>query len=300
MDNTSKVHRIMEVAELARSPRLGEVKGAIIVIKVGGHAMVDPAARSSIIKDIVTLQSLGAKPVIVHGGGPEIDAMLKRMGKSPNFVAGIRVTDDETLEIVRMVLVGNVNPDIVSLIVRHGGKGVGLVGNHGSLLVARKKPLETVKVDGKEMLVDYGWVGDTEAINSDIVLDLIDKGYIPVISPVGYDREGHCLNLNADTVAGDIASALRTGSLVSLTDVNGVMMDPADKGSLISHLTEAECVELIDKGIISRGMIPKIQSSISVLKAGTRSVHIINGNIQHALLLELLTEKGIGTRLTLK
>lgn len=290
----------MEVAELARSPRLGEVKGAIIVIKVGGHAMVDPAARSSIIKDIVTLQSLGAKPVIVHGGGPEIDAMLKRMGKSPNFVAGIRVTDDETLEIVRMVLVGNVNPDIVSLIVRHGGKGVGLVGNHGSLLVARKKPLETVKVDGKEMLVDYGWVGDTEAINSDIVLDLIDKGYIPVISPVGYDREGHCLNLNADTVAGDIASALRTGSLVSLTDVNGVMMDPADKGSLISHLTEAECVELIDKGIISRGMIPKIQSSISVLKAGTRSVHIINGNIQHALLLELLTEKGIGTRLTLK
>jgi len=290
----------MEVAELARSPRLGEVKGAIIVIKVGGHAMVDPAARSSIIKDIVTLQSLGAKPVIVHGGGPEIDAMLKRMGKSPNFVAGIRVTDDETLEIVRMVLVGNVNPDIVSLIVRHGGKGVGLVGNHGSLLVARKKPLETVKVDGKEMLVDYGWVGDTDAINSDIVLDLIDKGYIPVISPVGYDREGHCLNLNADTVAGDIASALRTGSLVSLTDVNGVMMDPADKGSLISHLTEAECVELIDKGIISRGMIPKIQSSISVLKAGTRSVHIINGNIQHALLLELLTEKGIGTRLTLK
>lgn len=290
----------MEVAELARSPRLGEVKGAIIVIKVGGHAMVDPAARSSIIKDIVTLQRLGAKPVIVHGGGPEIDAMLKRMGKSPNFVAGIRVTDDETLEIVRMVLVGNVNPDIVSLIVRHGGKGVGLVGNHGSLLVARKKPLETVKVDGKEMLVDYGWVGDTEAINSDIVLDLIDKGYIPVISPVGYDREGHCLNLNADTVAGDIASALRTGSLVSLTDVNGVMMDPADKGSLISHLTEAECVELIDKGIISRGMIPKIQSSISVLKAGTQSVHIINGNIEHALLLELLTEQGIGTRLTLK
>lgn len=290
----------MEIPELARLPRRHEVEGAIIVIKVGGHAMVDPAARSGILGDVVSLKSLGAKPVIVHGGGPEIDAMLKRMGKSPNFVAGLRVTDDETLEIVRMVLVGNVSPDIVSLIVRHGGRGVGLIGNHGSLLVARKKPLEKVKVDGKETLVDYGWVGDTEQVNPAIVLDLLDRGYIPVISPIGYDRDGHCLNLNADTVAGDIASALHARSLVSLTDVNGVMMDPADKGSLLSHLTEGECNDLIEKGIISRGMIPKIQSSLAVLKAGTQSVHIINGNLQHALLLELLTEQGVGTRLTLK
>lgn len=289
----------MELAELARSPRRKEVEGAVIVIKVGGHAMVDPSARSSIIKDIVALREFGAKPVIVHGGGPEIDAMLKRMGKTPNFVAGLRVTDDETLEIVRMVLVGNVNPDIVSLIVRHGGKGIGLIGSSGSLLIARKKPLEKVKIDGIEQMVDYGWVGDTEQVNPGIVHDLLDKGYIPVISPIGYDRDGHCLNLNADTVAGDIASALRATSLISLTDVNGVMMDPADKSSLLSHLTEQECEDLIEKGIISRGMIPKIKSSILVLKAGTRSVHIINGNIQHALLLELLTEKGIGTRLTL-
>ncbi|WP_424356830.1 acetylglutamate kinase [Methanocella sp. MCL-LM] len=290
----------MELAELARLPRRKEVEGAVIVIKVGGHAMVDPAARSSIIKDIVALRELGAMPVIVHGGGPEIDAMLKRMGKEPNFIAGLRVTDDETLEVVRMVLYGNVNPDIVNLIVRHGGKGVGLLGSSGSLLIAKKKPLEKVKVDGKEMLVDYGWVGDTEHVNTGIVLDLLAKGYIPVISPIGYDREGHCLNLNADTVAGDVASALKAGSLVSLTDVNGVMMDPADKSTLLSHLTEKECDDLIDRGIISRGMIPKIKSSISVLRAGTHSVHIINGNIEHALLLELLTEKGIGTRLTLK
>jgi acetylglutamate kinase len=289
----------MEFAELARSPRRKNVEGAVIVIKVGGHAMVDPSARSSIIKDIVALREFGAKPVIVHGGGPEIDAMMKRMGKTPNFVAGLRVTDDETLEIVRMVLFGNVNPDIVSLIVRHGGKGIGLIGSSGSLLIARKKPLEKVRVDGIEQMVDYGWVGDTEQVNPGIVHDLLDKGYIPVISPIGYDREGHCLNLNADTVAGDIASALRASSLISLTDVNGVMMDPADKSSLLSHLTEKECEDLIEKGIISRGMIPKIKSSIIVLKAGTQSVHIINGNIQHALLLELLTEKGIGTRLTL-
>lgn len=289
----------MEIADLAQLPGSKEVNGAIIVIKVGGHAMVDPAARSGIIKDIVELRKLGAKPVIVHGGGPEIDAMMKRMGKEPNFVAGLRVTDDEALEIVRMVLVGNVNPDIVSLIARHGGKGVGLLGSSGSLLIARKKPLEKVKVDGKELMVDYGWVGDTEKVNPAIVLDLLDKGYIPVISPIGYDRDGHCLNLNADTAAGDVASAMKASSLVSLTDVNGVMMDPADKSSLISRLTEKECEELIEKGIISRGMIPKIKSSLSVLKAGTESVHIINGNIEHALLLELLTEKGIGTRLTL-
>ncbi|WP_048197789.1 acetylglutamate kinase [Methanocella arvoryzae] len=290
----------MELAELARLPRRKEVEGAVIVIKVGGHAMVDPAARSSIIKDIVTLRELGALPVIVHGGGPEIDAMVKRMGMTPSFVAGIRVTDDETLEIVRMVLVGNVSPDIVSLIMRHGGKGVGLLGSSGSLLIARKKPMEKVKVDGKEIMVDYGWVGDTEQVNTSILMDLLDKGYIPVISPIGYDRDGHCLNLNADTVAGDIASALKAGSLVSLTDVNGVMMDPSDKSTLLSHLTEKECEDLIERGIISRGMIPKIRSSLCVLKAGAHSVHIINGNIEHALLLELLTEKGVGTRLTLK
>ena len=290
----------MNLAELAQLPGRKEVEGAIIVIKVGGHAMVDPVARSGIIRDIVELGKLGAKPVIVHGGGPEIDVMMKRMGKEPNFVAGLRVTDDEALEIVRMVLVGNVNPDIVSLIVRHGGKGIGLIGSNGSLLVARKKPLEKVKVDGVETMVDYGWVGDTEKVNPGIVLELLDLGYIPVISPIGYDRDGHCLNLNADTAAGDIAASLKASSLVSLTDVNGVMMDPADKSSLLSHLTEKECDDLIEKGIISRGMIPKIKSSIAVLKAGTESVHIVNGNIEHALLLELLTEKGIGTRLTLK
>jgi acetylglutamate kinase len=276
------------------------LRGAIVVVKVGGHAMVDPAARSGIIRDIVALRGPGARPVIVHGGGPEIDAMMKRTSMTPRFVAGLRVTDDPTLEVVRMVLVGNVNPDIVSLISRHGGKGVGLLGNDGDLIVARKKPLEKVMVDGREEMVDYGWVGDVEKVEPAILHDLMSRGYIPVISPIGYDREGQCLNLNADTAAGDIAAALKAKCLVSLTDVDGVMMDPKDKGSLIPHLTEARCHELIKSGVISRGMIPKILSSIAVLKAGTESVHIINGNLPGALLLELLTAKGIGTSLTLE
>jgi acetylglutamate kinase len=277
------------------------VRGAIVVVKVGGHAMVDPVARSSIVGDIVALQRLyGAKPVIVHGGGPEIDAMMKRTGMTPRFVSGLRVTDSETLEIVRMVLVGNVNPDLVTLVARHGGRGVGLLGNDGGLIIARKKPAEPVRVDGKETLVDYGWVGEAEKVNPAILTDLLEKGYIPVISPIGYDGEGRCLNLNADTAAGDIAAALRARSLVSLTDVDGVMMDPGDRSSVIHRLTDAECEGLIQKGVISKGMIPKILSSIAVLKAGTSSVHIINGNVPHALLLELLTEKGIGTSLKLR
>jgi acetylglutamate kinase len=285
--------------DLLRSPQARSLRGAIVVVKVGGHAMVDPAARSGIMADVVMLRELGARPVIVHGGGPEIDAMMKRTNMTPRFVAGLRVTDDPTLEVVRMVLVGNVNPDIVSLISRHGGKGVGLLGNDGDLIVARKKPPEKVLVDGKEELVDYGWVGETEQVNPAILHDLLDEGYIPVVSPIGYDRQGRCLNLNADTAAGDIAAALKAKCLVSLTDVDGVMMDPKDKGTLISHLTEARCRELIKSGVISRGMIPKILSSIAMLKAGTESVHIVNGNVPGALLQELLTEKGIGTSLTL-
>ncbi|HUL61993.1 MAG TPA: acetylglutamate kinase [Methanocella sp.] len=274
--------------------------GATVVVKVGGHAMVDPAARDGIVGDIVALRRLDARPVVVHGGGPEIDAMMERTGMTPRFIAGLRVTDDAALEVVRMVLAGNVNPDLVERIARHGGRGVGLLGNDGDLLVARKKPPEKVLVDGSEELVDYGWVGETERVNPALLNDLLDGGYIPVVSPIGYDREGRCLNLNADTVAGDIAAALRAHCLVSLTDVDGVMEDPKDPGTLISRLTEAECDDLIRRGVISRGMIPKVRSSIAVLKAGAESVRIVNGNVPGALLLELLTDKGIGTMLTLE
>ena len=279
-------------------PWLKKYRDAVIVIKVGGHAMVDPNARSSMIKDIVTLKYLGAKPVIVHGGGPEIDAMMKRLGKTPKFVSGLRVTDEETLEIVRMVLVGNVSADICSLISMHGGNGVGLVGSDGDLILAKKKDREKAVVDGKETEVDYGWVGETVHINPGILHILMENEYIPVVSPIGYDSQGNCLNLNADTAAGDIAAAIKAKSLISLTDVDGVMMDPAKKETLFSRLNIHQCYDLIEKGVISKGMIPKILSTISVVKGGIESVHIINGNIPHALLQELLTDKGIGTCIT--
>ncbi len=269
--------------------------GAVVVVKVGGHAMVDPEARSGIIKDIVALQHLGLKPIIVHGGGPEIDAMMKRMGKTPEFISGLRVTDDETLEIVRMVLFGNVNTDIVTLIGKHGGKGAGVIGNDGRLIVARKKSPEKVMIDGIEKLVDFGWVGETERVNPEILNILLKNGYIPVISPIGYDLGGHCYNLNADTAAGDVATAVKAKCLISLTDVDGVMMDPSKKETLQRKLTIEQCFDLIKKGIISKGMIPKILSSVAVVRSGIDSVHIVNGNKPQALLLELLTEKGVGT-----
>jgi acetylglutamate kinase len=276
-------------------PRVKDFKDTIVVIKAGGHAMVDPVSRSAIMKDVVTLATLGVMPVVVHGGGPEIDGMMKRMGKKPEFVAGLRVTDDESLEIVRMVLVGNVCTDLVTLIMKHGGKGVGLLGNDGCLIMARRKPVEMVLVDGKQTQVDYGWVGETVEINPEIVFHMIANGFIPVISPIGYDSEGKCLNLNADTVAGDVAIALRAKALLMLTDVDGVMMDPTQKDTLISKLTIQECSDLIKIGVISKGMIPKITSACAVVESGIESVRILNGNKKNAILYELLTEKGAGT-----
>lgn len=287
----------MDTGELFKeaSPMARKLQDAVVVVKVGGHAMVDPEARSGIIKDIVALQHFGLKPIIVHGGGPEIDAMMKRMGKTPEFISGLRVTDDETLEIVRMVLFGNVNTDIVTLIGKHGGKGAGVIGNDGSLILARKKTPEKVMIDGIEKLVDFGWVGETERVNPEILEILLKGGYIPVISPIGYDAAGHCYNLNADTAAGDVAAAVKARCLISLTDVDGVMMDPSKKDTLQRKLTVKQCYDLIREGIISKGMIPKILSSIAVVNSGIESVHIVNGNKPQALLLELLTEKGIGT-----
>ncbi|MCD1294958.1 acetylglutamate kinase [Methanocella sp. CWC-04] len=289
----------MDIGEMFTDalPWLKKYRDAIIVIKVGGHAMVDSEARNGIIKDIVTLRYMGMKPVIVHGGGPEIDAMMKKLGKTPSFVSGLRVTDDETMDIVRMVLVGKVNTDLVALISRHGGKGIGLKGIDGNLLLAKKKGPERITVEGKDVDVDYGWVGETEKIDPDILFTMLEKGFIPVISPIGYDRDGRALNINADTAAGDIAASLKAVSLLSLTDVDGILMDPNDKASLLSHLNIMDCYDLIKKGVISKGMIPKVLSSITVLNAGIESVRIINGNVKHAVLLELLTEKGIGTQI---
>ncbi len=276
-------------------PYIREFYDSIMVVKMGGHAIVDPVIMDGIVQDIVLLKFVGIRPVIVHGGGPEITEKMERMGKKPEFVAGLRVTDDETLEIARMVLVGNVNSKIVSLISRHGGKGVGLSGSDSRLIVAKKLAPQRVTVGGIEKEVDLGWVGETEVINPELLMILTDKGYIPVISPIATDDKCNDLNVNADTVAGDIAVALNAKKLISLTDVPGVLKDPNDHESRISRIALDDIEMLIENKTISGGMIPKVASSAAAVKGGVGQVHIIDGSTPHSLLLELFTDEGIGT-----
>ncbi|MCX9012972.1 MAG: acetylglutamate kinase, partial [Candidatus Methanoperedens sp.] len=276
-------------------PYIREFYDSIMVIKMGGHAIVDPTIMDGIVQDIVLLKFVGIRPVIVHGGGPEITEKMERMGKKPEFVAGLRVTDDETLEIARMVLVGNVNSKIVSLISRHGGKGVGLSGSDSRLIVAKKLAPRRVTVGGIEKEVDLGWVGETEVINPELLMILTGKGYIPVISPIATDDKCNDLNVNADTVAGDIAAALRAKKLISLTDVPGVLKNPKDPESRISRIATGDIEMLIENKTISGGMIPKVTSSGAAVKGGVGQVHIIDGSTPHSLLLELFTDEGIGT-----
>lgn len=276
-------------------PYIREFYDSIMVIKIGGHAIVDSAIMDQIVQDIVLLKFVGIHPVIVHGGGPEITEKMERMGKKPAFVAGLRITDDETLEIARMVLVGNVNSKIISLISKHGGKGVGLSGSDGRLIVARKIAPQRVNVEGIEKEIDLGWVGETEVINPEIVMILAGKGYIPVISPIATDEKGNDLNVNADTVAGDIAASLKSKKLISLTDVPGILRDPKDPETRISRIVLDEIETLINGNILGGGMIPKVKSAASAVRAGVEQVHIIDGSRPHSLLLELFTHEGIGT-----
>ena len=275
-------------------PYIREFYGSKVVIKLGGHALVDESIMNKITQDVVLLRFVGICPVVVHGGGPEITRYMERLGKKPEFIGGLRITDYETMEIARMVLVGNVNERIVSLIGKHGGKGIGLSGNDGTLIVARKKRKQTVGVEGEEREVDLGWVGEIETINAEIINITSDKGYMPVISPIAVDNAGNSLNVNADSVAGEIAYALKAEKLILLTDVPGVLRNPADPTSLISQATPAEIKELIAKKIIGGGMIPKVEAGLRAASAGV-TVHIIDGREPHAILLELFTDKGIGT-----
>ncbi len=276
-------------------PYIREFYDSVMVIKIGGHAIVDPEIMDQIVQDIVLLKFVGIKPVIVHGGGPEITEKMARMGKKPEFVSGLRVTDDETLEIARMVLVGNVNSRIVSLISKHGGKGVGLSGSDGRIIVGRKMAPQRVTVKGIEKEIDLGWVGETEQINPELLFILTDKGYIPVISPIAADDRGNDLNVNADTVAGDIAASLKARKLISLTDVPGILRDINDIDTRISRIAIEDIETLIADNIISGGMIPKVESSATAISGGVGQVHIIDGSMPHSLLLELFTHEGIGT-----
>jgi len=279
-------------------PYIQQFHGKTMVIKLGGHAMVDPDVLEDAIKDAVLLQLVGIRVVLVHGGGPEITDKMKAMGKEPKFVAGLRITDQETLEIAQMVLVGKINTGIVSLIAKSGARGVGISGNDGDLIIAKKMGLQTVTVAGKEHEVDLGHVGDIEVVDPSLLNTLLDNKYIPVIAPIAIDRNGQNLNINADTAAGDLAVALKAFKLINMTDVDGVMN--RERTTVYRRLALAEAKEMMAQGVISEGMIPKVTSLIDAVSRGVRFAHIVNGNIRHNLLLELFTDEGIGTMVTEK
>ena len=264
-------------------PYIQKYSGKIIVIKYGGNAMINEELKDSVMRDIVLLSLIGVKVVLVHGGGPEITDMLKKIGKESKFVDGLRVTDRETVDIVQMVLAGKINKSLVNLIENKGGRAIGLSGVDGHMIQAKVKD---------ERL---GFVGDITHVYVQPIFDVIDKGYIPVVSTVGCDDEGNIYNINADTAAAKIAGELHAESLISMTDISGILKDKNDPSTLIPKITVAEAPGLIENGIISGGMLPKVECCVNAISWGVRQVFIIDGTIPHAILIETLTDEGIGT-----
>jgi acetylglutamate kinase len=266
-----------------------------IVIKYGGHAMVDEGLKESFAQDIVLLKYVGINPVVVHGGGPQIGKTLERIGKKSDFREGMRVTDRETMDVVEMVLVGKVNKEIVTLINQHGGQAVGLSGKDGRLIQARKLHLyRDQQGDQPPELIDLGMVGEVETIQAEVIQTLEASRFIPVIAPVGVGDQGETYNINADLVAGKLASALKAAKLILLTDVPGVL---DGEGKLISSLDTAHAARLIENGVLTGGMIPKVRYAIEAVKDGVDKAHIIDGRVEHAVLLEIFMDRGIGTEI---
>ena len=259
----------------------------IIVVKYGGNAMISPELQKAVMDDIVLLSLIGIKVVLVHGGGPEINDMLRRVGKESKFVDGLRVTDEETIEIVQMVLAGKVNKKLVNLLQNTGGRAIGLSGMDGHMIEATMQD---------ERL---GYVGEITHINTAPITDLLDKGYIPVISTVGCDRENHVYNINADTAAARIAGALKSENLILMTDITGVLRDKDDPSTLIPRIFVSEVPQLMSEGIIQGGMIPKMECCVDAIRRGVKKACIIDGRVPHSILIETLTDAGIGTMLTL-
>jgi acetylglutamate kinase len=266
-------------------PYLRQFRGHTVVLKYGGAAMLDPELRTEVLKDIVLTEHVGLRPVVVHGGGPEISDMMRRLGKEPHFVDGLRVTDAETVDIAQMVLTGKTNPDLVSAVQQQGGPAIGLSGKDGGMVLARK-------LSGSR---DLGFVGEVAEVRPDFVRGLISQGLIPMIAPIAADADGHTYNINADHFAGKIAGALEASKLVLLTDVRGVLADRSDAATLISELGAARARDMIAAGEIESGMIPKVEACLDALAAGVARCHIIDGRLPHALLMELFTDVGIGT-----
>jgi len=271
-------------------PYIRRFYGKTIVVKYGGNAMTDERLKASFARDVVLLKLVGMNPVVVHGGGPQIDQMLTRLGKKGEFVQGMRVTDDDTMDVVEMVLGGLVNKDIVTLINQHGGRAIGLTGKDGSFIRARK--LLIPSTEKSDELIDIGQVGEVESIDPGIVSLLETGEFIPVVAPIGVGEDGTSYNINADLVAGKLAEILRAEKLVLLTNTPGVL----DKdGKLLTGLTPKQIDALFADGTLSGGMLPKISSALDAAKGGVKSVHIIDGRVEHALLLEVLTDEGVGT-----
>jgi acetylglutamate kinase len=271
-------------------PYIKRFHGKTIVVKYGGNAMTDPVLQKSFAHDVVLLKLVGMNPVVVHGGGPQIEALLKRIGKTGEFVQGMRVTDAETMDVVEMVLGGAVNKDIVTLINQAGGKAVGLTGQDGAFIRAKKLMLPDR--DKPKKMLDIGQVGEIEAIDPQVISVLEAGGFIPVVAPIGVGSNGESFNINADLVAGKLAEILKAEKLVLLTNTPGVL----DKdGKLITGLTAKNIDALFADGTLSGGMLPKISSALDAARSGVKSVHIIDGRVEHALLLEILTDQGVGT-----
>ena len=287
----SDISPLLKAEILAEAlPYIRSYHGKTIVIKYGGNAMVEERLKESFARDVILLKLVGMNPVVVHGGGPQIDEALKKIGKTGTFIQGMRVTDEETMEVVEWVLGGEVQQDIVMLINHFGGQAVGLTGKDGGLIRAKKMLVADEKNVGGT--IDLGFVGEIEAINPAVVKALQDDAFIPVISPIGFSEEGQAYNINADLVAGKMAEILHAEKLVMMTNIPGVM----DKnGTLLTDLTAREIDGLFADGTISGGMLPKISSALDAAKSGVNSVHIIDGRIEHSLLLEILTEQAFGT-----
>ncbi|MGE5417069.1 MAG: acetylglutamate kinase [Acidobacteriota bacterium] len=266
-------------------PYIKEFYGKTVVVKYGGSAMGDPALKKAVMQDLVLMKYVGMNPIVVHGGGPDITNMLKQIGVESRFVNGLRVTDEETMKIVEMVLVGKINTEIVSGINQIGGKALGFSGKDGNLIEAEKMKSE----------YDLGFVGEVTQINPQVLVPMLHNGYIPVIAPVGMGENQQSYNINADHVAGEIAVALGADKLVLLTDVPGILRNQDDYDTLISSLKTTEIPGLIEEGIIAGGMIPKVECCIKALEGGVRRTHIVDGRIPHSILLEIFTDEGSGT-----
>ena len=267
-------------------PYIKRYTGKIIVVKYGGNAMTNEELKQQVMEDIALLWLVGVKIVLVHGGGPEISQLMERLGHVPQFIDGCRVTDKETVEIVQMVLAGKVNKTLVNLLGKKGVRAIGLSGMDGGLLICKKK-------DEK-----LGFVGDIVKVNSEPILDLIEKNYIPVVSTVGADTEGNLYNINGDTAAAYVAGALNAERLIMMTDIAGILKDKDDPSTLISEMSVSESAKLHESGIISGGMIPKVECAVTAINAGVNNVVIMDGRVPHSILMELLTDEGAGTMIT--